>query len=170
MVTVSDKFRTTKQAWHEDPANHGNGEIPPTASQEILPGPGQEWDCKDCRANPHRSLAVRGFPQADQEKAGRPLLVLSWRPEDDEVSCARPLPGGQIQGSARGGREGKDPGSIRVLLSNPRWERRLLRFLELSGVGRVMDDGADEEETRATRLDGWIPWRVEEWVAPRAPD
>ena len=29
--------------------------------------------------------------------------------------------------------EGKDPGSIRVLLNNPRWERRLLRFLELSG-------------------------------------
>jgi hypothetical protein len=64
--------------------------------------------------------------------------------------------------------ESKDPGSIRVLLSNPRWERRLLRFLELSGVGRVMDDGADEEETRAARLDRWIPWRVEEWVAPSA--
>jgi hypothetical protein len=27
----------------------------------------------------------------------------------------------------------------------PQWERRLLRFLELSGVGRVMDDKQDEE-------------------------
>jgi hypothetical protein len=35
----------------------------------------------------------------------------------------------------------KDPGSIKILLSNPRWEKRLLKFLELSGVGRVMSDG-----------------------------
>jgi len=35
--------------------------------------------------------------------------------------------------------EGKDPRGIRVLLNNPRWERRLLRFLELSGVGRVVE-------------------------------
>jgi hypothetical protein len=38
-----------------------------------------------------------------------------------------------------------------MLLSNPRWERRLLRFLELSGIGRVLDDGTDEEETRAAK-------------------
>jgi hypothetical protein len=63
--------------------------------------------------------------------------------------------------------EGKDPGSIRVLLSNPRWERRLLRFLELSGV---MEDGVDEEEARAGRLGRWIPWEAEEWVMPRAAD
>jgi hypothetical protein len=39
-------------------------------------------------------------------------------------------------------------------------------FLELSGVGRVMDDGADEEETRAARLDGWIILEAKNWVAP----
>jgi len=38
-----------------------------------------------------------------------------------------------------------------VLLDNPRWERRLLRFLELSGVGRVIKD---VEEARAARMDG----------------
>ena len=41
--------------------------------------------------------------------------------------------------------EGKDPGSTRVLLNNPRWERRLLRFLELSGVGRLVE-GEDVEK------------------------
>jgi hypothetical protein len=66
--------------------------------------------------------------------------------------------------------EGKDPKSVRVLLSNPRWEKRLLGFLELSGVGRVMEDGIDEEEARAGRMDRWIPWETEEWVVPRAPD
>jgi hypothetical protein len=43
-----------------------------------------------------------------------------------------------------------------MLLNNPRWERRLLRFLELSGVGKVVEDGTDVEEARAARLDGWI--------------
>ena len=56
------------------------------------------------------------------------------------------------------------PGSIRVLLNNPWWEMRLLRFLELSGVGRLVGD-EDVEETRAARLDGWIAWEAEERVA-----
>jgi len=45
--------------------------------------------------------------------------------------------------------EGKNPGGIRVLLANPRWERRFVRFLELSGVGRTMADGTDEEAALA---------------------
>ena len=39
------------------------------------------------------------------------------------------------------GRERPELGQGVVLLSNLRWERRLLRFLELSGVGRVVEDG-----------------------------
>ena len=31
--------------------------------------------------------------------------------------------------------EGRGPGGVRVLLASPRWEKRLLRFLELSGWG-----------------------------------
>jgi hypothetical protein len=50
-------------------------------------------------------------------------------------------------------REQKDPNNIGVLLGNPRWEERFLRFLELSGVGREVDDGTDEDEARAARLD-----------------
>jgi hypothetical protein len=42
--------------------------------------------------------------------------------------------------------DGRDPGRIGVLLSNPRWERRLLRFLELSGLGRIVESGLDVEE------------------------
>jgi hypothetical protein len=79
-------------------------------------------------------------------------------------------PNAKIRAAREEAWEGKDPGSVRVLLSNPWWEKRLLKFLELSGVGRVMDDGVDEEEARAGRLDRWIPWETEEWVAPRAPD
>lgn len=38
---------------------------------------------------------------------------------------------------------------------NPGWERRLLPFLESSGVGRVLGV-VDEEEAHAFRFDGWI--------------
>jgi hypothetical protein len=40
---------------------------------------------------------------------------------------------------------------------NPRWERRFVKFLELSGVGRTMADGTD----RAARMDEWVIWEVE---------
>jgi hypothetical protein len=41
----------------------------------------------------------------------------------------------------------------------------LLRLLELSGVGRIVEDGVDEEERRGARLDEWIAWEAEERVA-----
>jgi len=60
--------------------------------------------------------------------------------------------------------EKKNPRGVRVLLVNPRWKRRLLKSLELSGVGRMMDDGVDGDAARAERLDGWIVWETEERV------
>ena len=38
------------------------------------------------------------------------------------------------------------------------WEKRLLRFLELSGAGRIVASGEDEEEAWARRMDEWIVW------------
>jgi hypothetical protein len=57
-------------------------------------------------------------------------------------------------------------GGVRVLLANPRWEKQLLKFLELSGVGRTMADGTDKDGTRATAMDEWIVWETRERVAP----
>jgi hypothetical protein len=65
--------------------------------------------------------------------------------------------------------EGKDQGGFTVLLVNPRWEKRLLSFLAATGVEKAID-GMDVEETRTTRMDGWIPWEVGEGTAPRAQD
>ena len=47
----------------------------------------------------------------------------------------------------------EDPGGARVLSANPRREKRFLKFLELSGVGRVVVDGVDEDEARAAKKD-----------------
>jgi hypothetical protein len=63
--------------------------------------------------------------------------------------------------------EGKDPGGVRVLLANPRWERWFVKFLELSEVGRVMADGTDEDGARAARMDEWVVWDATERTAPR---
>jgi hypothetical protein len=63
--------------------------------------------------------------------------------------------------------EGKTPGGVRVLLANPRWERRLVKFLELSGVGRVMADGTNEDGAYAARMDEWVAWEAVEEAAPR---
>jgi hypothetical protein len=63
--------------------------------------------------------------------------------------------------------EGKNPGGVRVLLANPRWERRFVKFLELSGVGRVMADGTDEDGARAAKMDEWVVWDAVERTAPR---
>jgi hypothetical protein len=56
-----------------------------------------------------------------------------------------------------------------MLLASPRWEKRLLRFLELSGVGRIMENGKDDEEVRAAVRNGWIIWEDKVDVA-REPD
>jgi hypothetical protein len=50
-----------------------------------------------------------------------------------------------VPGWRRG--KGKTQG---VLLSNPMWGRRFLKFLELSRVGRVMADETDE----------WVVWET----------
>jgi hypothetical protein len=52
--------------------------------------------------------------------------------------------------------EGKDPRGVRVLLANPRWEGRFVKFLELSGVGREVADGSDEDGAHAARMDEWV--------------
>jgi hypothetical protein len=51
-------------------------------------------------------------------------------------------------------REGRNSGGVRVLLANPRWESRLLRFLELSSAGRFVEGGVDEDEAHASKMDG----------------
>jgi hypothetical protein len=63
--------------------------------------------------------------------------------------------------------EGRNPGNVRRLLTDPKWEKRFVRFLELSGVGRTVVDGTDEESAFAARMDTWIAWETEEEATDR---
>jgi hypothetical protein len=60
--------------------------------------------------------------------------------------------------------EGKHPGNVRRLLADPRWDKRFVRFLELSGVGRTLADGTNAESAYASRMDTWIAWETEQVV------
>jgi hypothetical protein len=42
-----------------------------------------------------------------------------------------------------------------------------VKFLELSGVGRVIADGTDEDGGFAARMDEWVAWETVEEIAPR---
>jgi hypothetical protein len=62
---------------------------------------------------------------------------------------------------------GEGPGGVQVLLANPRWERRFVKFLELFGVGRVMTDGTDEDGARVAKMDKWVVWEMVERAVPQ---
>jgi hypothetical protein len=76
-------------------------------------------------------------------------------------------PNAKLQAARMEAWEGKNPGGVRVLLANPRWERCLVKFLELSGMGRVMADGTDEDGAYAASMDDWVAWETVDSLAPR---
>jgi hypothetical protein len=47
------------------------------------------------------------------------------------------------------------PSSIGQLLGNPRWEKRLLKFLQRTKIGRIGPDLIDDEIRRVTQYEGW---------------
>jgi hypothetical protein len=94
------------------------------------------------------------------------LVLPNLRPHDP-ISRITSLPGCQTTAAKAEAWEGKNPGGVRVLLANPRWEQRFVKFLELSGVGRVMADGTDEDGAYAAIMDEWVAWETVEGAAPR---
>jgi hypothetical protein len=47
------------------------------------------------------------------------------------------------------------PRSIGALLGNPRWEKRVLKFLEKTTIGKVGPDKIDDEIRMVTRYEEW---------------
>jgi hypothetical protein len=47
------------------------------------------------------------------------------------------------------------PSSIGQLSGNPRWEKRLLKFLLHTKIARIGPDLIDDEIRRVTRYEGW---------------
>ena len=161
-MRISDKFRTAKDGWHNDPSNHGLAEIPPPPPKKSMLDRARNAIARTAaqiRTGHWRSavylkrIRKPGYTEDacwfcnDGKTMSRSHVLLH---------CKNP----KIAGARLEAWEGKNPGGVRVLLANPRWERRFVRFLELSGVGRTMKDGTDEESAYATRMDGWVAWEA----------
>jgi ribonuclease HI len=152
-LRVSERYREAKKKWHENPKHHWKDEIPPPAPK------------KSCMDHAHNSIARA----AAQMRTGhwRSAIYLKRIRKRTDGGCWFCKGGAAMTrshvllhcSSARMSAarmeawEGRDPGGLRVLLANPRWEKRLLSFLELSGAGRVVASGEYEEEAWARRMD-----------------
>ena len=158
-LRISEEFRSAKDEWHADPKHHGTEEIPP---------PPPKKSRRDCTKNASRGRPPRSgqaavyFKQIKKRGDDR-----CWFCHERKMTRSYALlhcTNARLRAARAEAWEGKDPGSIRVFLNNPRWERRLLHFLEVSGVGRLAGDEY-VEETRAVRLDGRVAWETKERTA-----
>jgi hypothetical protein len=145
-LRILECYRKAKETWHASPAHQ---EIPP---------PSPKKSCLDHMRNALARTAATGH-----WRSAVYLKRIRKRADDRCWFCSGPAkmtrshvllhcPAPKLRAARAEACEGKEPGGVRVLLANPRWERRFVKFLELSGVGRVMADG---DEARATRMDEW---------------
>jgi hypothetical protein len=153
---ISEKFGKAKEAWNKVPGHHGTEEIPP-------PQPKQS-----CLDNKRNSLArTVAQVRTGHWRSAVYLKRICKMAEDKRWFCQTSArmtrshvllhcPNAKLRAARAEAWENKNPGGVRVLLANPRWGRRLVKFLELSGVGRVMANGTDEDGAHAARMDEWI--------------
>jgi hypothetical protein len=153
---------TTTQKRHGTRIQPCTGRIQLPRPKNVLPRQGQERSSQGGISDPLRTLALGDPPQA-HSKEGGPLLVLSQQEAEGEITRLAALRGWRSWGRQTTGLGGARPGSVHTLLANLRWEGRLLQFLELSGVGRLVEDGSDEEGIRVAKMDGW--WRGNTGIA-----
>jgi hypothetical protein len=148
----SEKFRAAKEKWHKDPRHHCSEETPP---------PPRKRSCQDTARNSITRCAAQictGYCKSAV------YLKNSKKPQEDNCWLCRGrnrMTRSHVLLHRRNAKTGnareeawvgKDPRSVMVLPSNPRWEKKLLRFLERSGVGRVIDDRVDKKRLG---LEGW---------------
>jgi hypothetical protein len=161
-LRISEKFRSTKEAWHKAPGHHGTEEISP---------PPPKKSCLDSMRNALARTTAQ--IRTGHWRSAVYLKRIRKMAEDKCWFCQGPArmtrshvllhyPSVKLRAAREEAWEGKTPGGVRVLLANPRWQRRFVKFLELSGVGRVVADGTDEDGAHAAIMDEWVAWETME--------
>jgi hypothetical protein len=136
-----------KEQWDRDPRHHGSEEIPPPPAKK---------SCMDGTRNAIARTATRirtgHWRSAVYLKRIRKRTSdLCWFCKEARMTRSHALlqcPNATLAAARVEAWEGRNPGGIRGLLSNPRWERRLMRFLELSGVGRLVEEKTKKKPMR----------------------
>jgi hypothetical protein len=154
-LRISERFRQAKDEWHANPAHHGTMEIPPPPPKKSMLDRARSSTARvaaQIRAGHWRSAVyLKRIRKRDDDKC--------WFCKDHDrvthkmtrphvlLNCRNP----RLVTARAEAWEGRNPWSVRRLLADPRWEKRFVRFLELSGVGRTVADGTDEESAYAAR-------------------
>jgi ribonuclease HI len=175
-LRISEKFQKSKKEWDRDPHHHGTGEIPPPP-----PPPKKKKKKKSCMDQARNAMARTAAQIRTGHWRSAVYLKRVRKRRDDKcwfcegrakMTRSHALlhcPNATLAAARVEAWEGRNPSGIRALLSDPRWESRLLRFLELSGVGRYVEGGVDEDQAHPERMDEWIVWEAEEEEARRNP-
>jgi len=157
---IYERFRKAKEAWHDDPSHHGAQEIPPPPPKKSMLD--RARNAIACSAAQIRTGHWRSavYLHRIRKRADNKCWFCqdSVKMTRSHVLLHRRSP--KLVEARREAWEGRNHGGVRVLLANPRWGRRFVRFLELSGVGRTMAGGTDEEAAHAARMDEWIMWET----------
>jgi len=127
-LRISERFRIAKEAWHAKPDYHGTEKIPPpppkksmldkarnavarVAAAQIRTG---HWRSAVYLHRIHKRADDKCWFCQDSVKMTRSHVLLH---------CRNP----KLVAARLEAWEGKNPGGVRVLLANPRWERRFVR-------------------------------------------
>jgi ribonuclease HI len=167
-LQISEKFRKSKKRWDEDPHHHGNEEIPPPPAKKSCMDQARNSIARTAaqiRTGHWRSAVY--FKRIKKRRDDR-CWFCEGKAKMTRSHALLHCPNATLAAARVEAWEGRNPGGVRVLLANPRWESRLLQFLELFGVGRFVEGGTDEDEAHASRMDGWVVWEAEEEEIRRA--
>jgi hypothetical protein len=162
---ICQRFREAKDAWHANPEHHGTEEIQPPPPKSMLDRARNSIArvAAQIRTGHWRSAVyLKRIRKRDSDRCWlcEGLNGVQHRMSRAHVllNCRNP----RLASARTQAWEGKSPGSARRWLADPRWEKRFVHFLELSGVERSLADGIDEESAYASRMDTWIAWETEE--------
>jgi hypothetical protein len=133
-LRVSEKFRSAKELWHKVPNHHGTEEIPP---------PPPKKSCLDnmCNALVRTAAQIRTghwrsavYLKRIRKMTNDKCWFCQSSARMNRSHILPHCPNERLRMARLEAWERKDPGGVRILLANPRWERRFVKFLELSGA------------------------------------
>jgi hypothetical protein len=136
-LRISERFRLAKGSWHANPAHHGTEEIPPPPPKKSMLDRARNSIARvaaQIRTGHWRSAVyLKRIRKRDSDHCwlceGVDRTPHRMSRAHVPLNCRNP----RVAAARTEAWEGRDPGSVRRLLADPRWEKRLVHFLELSG-------------------------------------
>jgi hypothetical protein len=155
-LQIPEKFRNSKGRWGENPRHHGNEEIPPPPAKNSCVNRARNYIARTAAQirTGHWRSAV--YFSRIRKRRDESCWFCEGKARKTRSHALFHCPNASLAAARVEAWEGWNPRSIGVLLSSPRWEGRLLRHLQLSGVGRLVEGGIEEDKAHASSQDGQV--------------